>query len=143
MGASSFTPLSTPNPPQFLGSASRNPGLLPVHLCQMRRSALPPMATRKRRLVSLVSCEDSGHLPRASGSHTQSLFLWLEKYLPKDSVSIKSVWLVCPQQHTGSSGHLQESTRHWSWRRSVPALWMDVWRQRAWAPLSSHVGAFG
>lgn len=33
MGASSFTALSIPNPPQRPGSGNKNVGLLPGHLC--------------------------------------------------------------------------------------------------------------
>lgn len=111
MGASSFTALSTPNPPQHLGSGSRNVGLLPRHLCPDETFSSISGGDKGRKAHVLVSSEDSGGFSRVLGSHTHSLFLWPEKHLPKESRSIKRVWLVCTQQCTVGSGHLQESTR--------------------------------
>lgn len=119
MGASSFTALSTPNPPQHLGSGSKNVGLLPGHLCPDEAFSSISGGDKGRNAHVSVSSEDSGGFSRVLGSHTHSLFLWPQKHLPKESQSIKRVWLVCTQQCTVGSGHLQESTRQGSWGRSV------------------------
>lgn len=132
MGASSFTALSTPNPPQHLGSGSRNVGLLPRHLCPDETFSSISGGDKGRKAHVLVSSEDSGGFSRVLGSHTHSLFLWPEKHLPKESRSIKRVWLVCTQQCTVGSGTFKNP-------HASAALW-TAWWQQTWP---ARVGVFG
>lgn len=113
-------------------------GFSRVTFVQMTSSALSQMGIREGRLTSSVSSEGSGGFSRVLGSHTHSLFLWPEKHLPKESRSIKRVWLVCTAVHSGLRTPSRIHTP--GILGQVSAAWWTAWRQQAWP---APVGVFG